>query len=256
MQDGDDIRDFVERLQRVHDDNSRPDHFARYRDSGREKSTMYVTAFVYEFFLYNTLYEIDWPLSLQEEQLKYHANKAEKEQDAFEDFLCKQSRGRDDLIVSAFALPTEMPVHGDWTQINPDRRIKHRQEGKKFFDDLRELQATLRRLEKHPTEALHDEVFKYLRECRRFVYKVRNNIFHGSKNLGEFEDPAQHWRIEVYYRLVNSIVSLFFHLDVYKQKQTGEEAAVAPADSHDLEPETDSRYPLRGKPIIYIDPFA
>ena len=41
-------------------------------------------------------------------------------------------------------------------------------------------------------------VFSDVAGCRKFVYKVRNNIFHGSKRIGETWDTDHARRIQLY----------------------------------------------------------
>ena len=49
------LTNFVDILRQAHEDGSRLDHFARHRQSNADHSTMPVTAFIYEFFLYNSV---------------------------------------------------------------------------------------------------------------------------------------------------------------------------------------------------------
>jgi hypothetical protein len=56
----DSVFEFVRILAEVHRDGTRLIHYARERNSSRERSTMPVTPFVYKFFLYNSLYSVDW----------------------------------------------------------------------------------------------------------------------------------------------------------------------------------------------------
>ena len=64
-------------LRKVHDDNCTAEHFAK-DPCGRTRSTMFLTAFVYEFFIYNSLYQVDWSKSTASGNLKYHANGRER----------------------------------------------------------------------------------------------------------------------------------------------------------------------------------
>ena len=80
------VTDYVKLLRRVHDDNSTAKHFAR--GPFGTWSTMFLTAFVYEFFLYNSLYQVDWPASSDSGALAYLASGTEDEKQAeFENFL-------------------------------------------------------------------------------------------------------------------------------------------------------------------------
>jgi hypothetical protein len=189
-----------------------------------ERSTMYLTPFVYEFFLYNSLYQVDWPESLaKSEQILHTSDREPPRQKAFEDFLCKESLSFPHVVCLAFEELRKTDLQGNWTTIKPDSvnpsgnpsgnpSLITEERGKKFFKDLRELQNRLEHLDQKPTNQLHSEVFNYIAECRRFVYDVRCNIFHGRKTLAEAYEQVQNERIRVYYLFLNGLVSLFFEI--------------------------------------------
>jgi len=55
----------LDMLHRAHCDNAERAYYAkRYR--GASQSTMPATSFVYEFFLYNSLYQYDWEATLEQ----------------------------------------------------------------------------------------------------------------------------------------------------------------------------------------------
>lgn len=207
------IANFVETLRTIHKENSSVEHFMKIPNSGEEPTTtMYLTPFIYEFFLYNSLYQIDWHKSLGLGRIEAHTfNNEEDQQNAFEDFLREKSKASPDLICKAFGPLSIMETQGDWTRIVPDSRIRL-ERGDKFFGDLTQLQNRLKRLCRQPTSDLHNEAFNYIFDCRLFVYKVRCNIFHGRKTIHEAYEPGQDKRIEVYYRFLNCLVSLFFEV--------------------------------------------
>ena len=112
---------------------------------------------------------------------------------------------------SAFEYFEALPTPGPWTRVIPDTRITE-EEGVKFFNDLSKFQSTLRRLRKSPGPACLLQAFSYIRELRLFIYCVRCNIFHGCKSLADAIEQNQNKRIEVYYRFLNGLVTLFFTL--------------------------------------------
>jgi hypothetical protein len=213
------IANFITTMKRVHDDNSRVKHFARYPEG--ERSTMYLTPFVYEFFMYNSIYQIDWEKSLVDSQLQYHSRemKEKEKQGPFEGFLKAQTKISPHLVSTAFQRLLEIPIDDSWAIVTPDSRITA-ERGRQFFENLRQLRERLHRLEHQPTSELHDEVFNYICQCRVFVYDVRNNIFHGRKTLVDATEPNQNRRIEIYYWFLYGLLSLFFRLDIPKQKAT------------------------------------
>jgi hypothetical protein len=205
----DSIETFVEKLDNIHEENSEVQHFMR-KPNGVKKLTMFLTPFAYEFFLYNSLYQIDWSKSLKEGRIEVHTpdtfDKEEKvQQSIFEDFLREYSMAYPELINTAFARLSN-------TRLGEDARISldKSKGGPKFYGDLNQLQERLKRFSKMNTPELHKDVFDYVGRCRPFVYKVRCNIFHGRKTIAEAYEPGQNQRIEVYYYFLNSLVSLFF----------------------------------------------
>jgi len=111
------------------------------------------------------------------------------------------------LIKRAFDPVAQLDdLEGHWTSVTPDARISA-EEGQRFFRKLAELAARVDAAEDlAPTAA----VFKLIGNCRHFVYLVRNNIFHGSKSLGEIYERDQARRLEVYDSFLKCLVSLFF----------------------------------------------
>ena len=74
---------------------------------------MFLTAFVYEFFLYNSLYQVDWPASSDSGALAYLASEREDEKQAeFENFL--KSRATADLVRQAFRDLEIRSIEGAW----------------------------------------------------------------------------------------------------------------------------------------------
>ena len=58
-------------LHGVHCDNSKLQYYAE-RPSGGRVSIMPLTPFVYEFFLFNSLYQVDWVASNEKTGLVFH----------------------------------------------------------------------------------------------------------------------------------------------------------------------------------------
>lgn len=98
---------------------------------------------------------------------------------------------------------------GDWTRVTPDSRISISQ-GEKFFRDIRQLQYLLEQCKTPSDFPTNKETFGILNECTYFIYLVRNNIFHGSKTLGEVYERNRKRRIEVYDLFLKGLTSIFF----------------------------------------------
>lgn len=97
------LHDFIMYLAEVQKDGEQLIHFAK-PSKGEERSTMPVTPFVYEFFLYNTLYSINWQDSLTSSQLTYYTNdKKEKfKQKEFESCLKKNGGKEPQTFIRSF----------------------------------------------------------------------------------------------------------------------------------------------------------
>jgi hypothetical protein len=212
------LASMINTLHQVHLDNSRQYYFARqWSRNGLERSRpiMPATPFVFEYFIYNSIYQIDWaeseksgnrvehPVSQDEEGNTSRLTEG-KQQSLLEKFL--KERCSKELLVRAFEpLAHLRDLKGSWTRIRTESPDKLKQ-GNDFFRRIWELGEMQRQGTLEPT----GKVFRKIGNCRRFVYGVRCNIFHGSKSMAAFEDAAQCRRIEVYELFLQCLVSLFF----------------------------------------------
>jgi hypothetical protein len=198
---------FVDSLAAAHKDNSILVHFAKRPGRVERYSTMPVTPFVYQYFLYNSLYSVDWKQSVDRGCVCTLNGKEHKKQGRFEAFLRKKVE-QDLTCLNALFPLTELPTDGNWTEVKADDRVSV-DEGRAFFHDVKLLQDHVQAYQ-HSGSVELDKLFETIARCRKFTYKIRNNIFHGSKRLGDVWDKAQKKRIEVYYRFLNCLVSMFF----------------------------------------------
>ncbi|GDY10747.1 hypothetical protein LBMAG52_42350 [Planctomycetia bacterium] len=205
------IENFVDSIHQAHLDNARQVYVAKTlgrRQSQRDVSPL--TNFVFEFFLYNSLYAVDWERSYAEGQLVHHdreiINEA-KMQNTLETFCRQKCREGNSSILTEALLPLAglNDLTGQWTQITTDDRIKA-EDGVRFFAKIAELGQLAAGSELGPTRS----TFELIASCRYFAYGVRNNIFHGSKSLGETYEENQARRIGVYDLFLRCLTSLFF----------------------------------------------
>jgi hypothetical protein len=70
---GQSINSLLDILHQVHCDNSRMQYFAESYLYHRI-STMPLSPFVFEYFLFNSIYQVDWRKSLDEDELIFHPN--------------------------------------------------------------------------------------------------------------------------------------------------------------------------------------
>jgi hypothetical protein len=171
---------------------------------------MPATSFVFEFFLFNSIYQYDWQTTFDQDQLRswpVEELKERQQQERLEKFMRTHCRSRPEILKRAFApLQHLEDLDGKWTTVNPDSRITQ-EHGRSFFTKLHKLRGAFSSAEPpQPTCAL----FELIKDCRYFVYLVRNNIFHGSKSIGEIYETDQRRRIEVYDIFLKCLVSLFF----------------------------------------------
>ncbi|MEI6068622.1 MAG: hypothetical protein WCP96_14865 [Methylococcaceae bacterium] len=198
-------------LHSVHCDNSKLQYYAE-GSSGKRVPMMPLTPFVYEFFLFNSLYQVDWNTSNEKNELIFHPkNDGEfTKQKALLSFIKTYAKNKPaDLYRSFEPLLYIERTEGPWTQVTPDSTISD-EDGKKFFRDILELQTILKQCKNPSDISTNKNTFDILRECTRFIYNVRNNIFHGSKTLDEAREPNQKRRIEVYELFLKGLTSLFF----------------------------------------------
>jgi len=199
-------------LQQAHQENGRLYYYATSAPGKPGHSIMPVTPFVFELFIYNSIYQVDWPTSLKARQVIAHPGGEQgfnepKQQSELEKFLRGYVRGKPSLLYEAYVPIRDMELEGDWTEVVPDERISIG-EGKDFFERLRSLRAMLQA----PREnfVASKKCFALIAQCRLYVYLVRNNVFHGSKTLGETYEPHQRRRIELYLFFVRCMNELFF----------------------------------------------
>lgn len=216
------IDNFLSIIEGFHTDNRKLEHFARFPQN-RVISTMPLTAFVYQFFLYNSLYQIDWDSSFRNNELIYHKNytnqtsdglKEWQQQSEFEKFMQKRDMTCTHLL-TAFQPLSKIQLNGNWTSVIPDERVRSN-DGHHFFRRMRELKMMASSNEASKTvDSLYDDVGK----CRSFVYTIRCNIFHGSKTLGQIHDPNQKQRINVYFEFLHGLMSAFFNIVKVENKR-------------------------------------
>lgn len=203
------ICNLLDTLVKAHCDNAQRAYYARQRRA-QPHSTMPATSFVFELFLFNSLYQYDWESTFSQkvlvpwerDQLLEYAQQAKLER-----FVRGRCQDNPTILRRAFAPVCQLEdLDGDWTRVTPDARIST-DDGRKFFTKIAELRNRLRsENELQPSRSL----FELIADCRYFVYLVRNNIFHGSKSIGEIYEPKQRRRIEVYDIFLKCLVSLFF----------------------------------------------
>ncbi len=204
----DQVATFIGELRQAHQDNEQRDYYAKDQ-SDQLIPIMPVTPFVFEFIIYNSLYQVDWSDSLQTGCVKNHPEcfSETNQQRKLEGFLKPYIKKEPSILHKAFLPVRETTLKSDWLGVTSDSRISA-EEGKLFFCRMRRLQTLL--LEPSEKFQVNNSLFKLVGNCRWYIYLVRNNIFHGSKTLGETYDPGQRKRICVYLTFLRCMTGLFF----------------------------------------------
>lgn len=198
-------------LHGVHCDNSKLQYYAERLGGGRI-SIMPVTPFVYEFFLFNSLYQVDWKTTKRDGSLVFHSEDdcgESKKQKSLLSYLRDYSNNSPENLYRAFEPLLYIEAEGAWTKVKADARITEDQ-GDRFFRYIGELKSLLSQCQTPSDMPSNKKTFDILKECTHFVYLVRNNIFHGSKTLGEVYEPSQKRRLEIYDLFLKGVTSLFF----------------------------------------------
>lgn len=208
------VVEFVNLLNHAHNDNQRLRYFAADASERLKnpKTIMPVTPFVFEFFIYNSLYQIDWDATLKAGSLQHYNRELSesKQQCGMEKFLKPYIKRDPTCLKEAFAPIRTLSLDGDWTAVVPDSRISTH-DGEKFFSRMRKLQEAIFGAESLSANlTINSALLDDINQCRYHLYLVRNNIFHGSKTLGETYEQNQRQRLEVYLALLRSITGLFF----------------------------------------------
>jgi hypothetical protein len=206
-----DIQNLIETLHRTHLDNAMTCYQAMH---GRRQTTSIspITNLIFELFLYNSLYSVDWRATCDRDQLTMHDTGKEgpsetKKQRELLKFCRERCQRLPPSVLSDAFSPLAGHLSGDrdWMRIQSDERITLEM-GERFFRDIEQLayRALDGRLQSSKT------TFEWIENCTYFTYLVRNNIFHGQKRLGEFYDPGHMRRLSIYDLFVRCINSLFF----------------------------------------------
>ena len=194
------IDNFIDSIFESHLDNAQNLYLVKRTGQNRSRVVSPLTNFVFEFFLFNSLYSVDWQASMSKREIVDHPRgKVEdsagsgsgtelesdvgfseaKQQRAFLKFCRDKFNTLDANGISNAFLP--LAGLGDlsdtWTEIKPGIRISS-SKGEQFFRKIKELGELAQKGEMTANKA----TFKSIETCCNFVYLVRNNIFHGAKS--------------------------------------------------------------------------
>lgn len=181
------------------------------------------TKFVYAYFAFNSFYNYDWETSVKENKLidfewKTFTNEKGEEKPFGDSIKFKRMS---DFIISLmdesdknefFKMVTKL----NRTSPNYDQKVR---EMIRDIDSITEDS----RIKESEREAFKNS-FKILLETKdinkgkfkndilRFVYLVRNNIFHGTKNTIQMSERGQRRRLEIYANILIATNEMLFRI--------------------------------------------
>lgn len=214
------ISNFLDEMYRLYDFNNNNTHGIRASMAPNWK-IFESSHFIYSYFLFNSIYSIDWQKTLKEEKIidwswyykKTGNGKDEKEKiSAYIDFLHEQ-------IGSNFFNLFQIFLKNNLKVDNPLEELEgiicnniYESKKKKFIENFKLVY----------NEENVNKV-KTIEELAKFVYLIRNNIFHGSKSAIEQMERKQRNRIKIYSSILNTLNHLLFYVGInhLKWRPTG-----------------------------------
>lgn len=198
----------IEDLYRLHYITKKYDHIVEY-ERGAWK-LFEPSKFIYAYFAFNSFYNFDWKVSLKNKKLTAFPKRIEDGKEiepsegqkykAMIDFIfSKVDKNDKDLFVKMIKGkdPIDRTIE-TISRITPDNRIteSERENFKKEFENL--------------LRSNEIKIGKFKNDIIRFVYMVRNNIFHGTKNTIEMSEVFQRKRLDIYSNIIIAVNELLF----------------------------------------------
>lgn len=181
----------------------------------------YPTHFIYAFFVFNTLYSIDWEQSFEagditkvpkREVIDYEGKKhmvEEREttkQQKYLDFCTKDDRFvqlyKRFFIKMILGKQNNDDIHESLSHISPKvikGKAKANKEYIKKFTDIIDELVFEGKIDRKRIDKMLD-----------FVYKVRCNVFHGSKTVEDMQEFWQQERLDIYASIVIALNQMVF----------------------------------------------
>jgi hypothetical protein len=173
-----DVNGLIDILHHAHIDNAKQQYSAE-SIGGHRTSIMPLTPFVYEFFIFNSLYQVDWVQSFELGYLAFHPDNylETKQQNEFMKFIKQKSRQNPQDIHRAF-LPLSFlaPVEGAWTEVTPDARITVEQ-GQSFFKKIRILQDIILETSIPKEMPITKKVYELIKDCSYYFISLEITFF-------------------------------------------------------------------------------
>ncbi len=200
----------IENLYRLHYITKEYDHIIDLKNG--EWRLFEPSKFIYAYFAFNSFYNFDWKESLKikeligfQETIKNGKETGSSEGQKYKsmiDFIFKRAIDSDknEFIKIICGGERNEDIIRTISKITPDNRIKERERNnfKKEFEKL----ITTKEI----------KVGKLKNDIVRFIYLVRNNIFHGTKRTIEMSENFQRKRLEIYTNILVSLNQTLFNV--------------------------------------------
>lgn len=204
------MRELLQSLHYAHNENLRTFYRASTITTP-DVSITPLTSFIFEYYIFNAIYQVDWLSSLEQgnivqHQRSIHGNGLSEPAQQIEllNYLKSKLNLSDPPARDVFqGLNFIYNRDGDWDRISDE---SERQSGEAFFDNI----DYFRDLVPDGSQSQIDELFARFRQSALYVYKIRNNVFHGRKRLVDAIQPQMAKRIFAYFLFISTINSLFF----------------------------------------------
>ena len=193
----------------IHKESAQRNHGIEVPIGGKYEWIDYTpTRFIYSFFTFNTLYNIDWQSSLNKGAVYLFKRNEydEDKQDAYLDFVFS-----DEDFVASF----KKPFIDYLTRDVPSTVILEQLQGielDKAFNGSIKDKGVITSFQDAMKSLLISKQFniKTIKTILGFVYRIRCNIFHGVKSMEQMRMVSQKERIEIYTRIIIAVNQMCF----------------------------------------------
>ncbi|MCL5796702.1 MAG: hypothetical protein M1579_04280 [Gammaproteobacteria bacterium] len=203
------VKNYIDAMHQAHLDNAAMVYSGH--QGIRSQTLMPATPFIFDYFIYNSLYSVDWNACEDHCEMVYfdrsEAITESKQQLAFEKYISCKTDKSFKIFHKAFEPFSYIDLTGDWTQTLANGRVS-KEDGEQFWKRAMALQALLN----ESKEKISSNDLNLVKQMRFFVYHVRNNIFHGSKQVGIHSDMdnAHKKRLQIYDLFIRCLMGWFF----------------------------------------------
>lgn len=168
--------------------------------------------FVYAYFAFNSFYNYNWADVIEHKELVIFSDQTDGQKyKAMIDFIFNQLKGDSVMFknVSTDFVNTILAPHKT-EKSDGKYKVLYALEG--ITPDIHIEESDVQKFKKEFKKLLDGEVLMIgkLKEIVRFVSKVRNNIFHGTKDVIKMTDRNQRIRLDIYSNFLIAINDLLF----------------------------------------------